>query len=92
MGIKTDRPITEKQARARRENGKMGRGPTTAEGKTRSAQNATKHGYWARALRAIDRGPLREDRTEMGAFVDAFVAELDPGDSFILRQAAPRRR
>lgn len=85
----SDKPsITDKQRRARRENGKKSQGPTSPKGKARSAQNAVKHGYYARGLRPINRGPLREDPAEMEAFVDAIVEELAPGDSAILRQAA----
>lgn len=82
------KPMTEKQRQARLENIKKARGPKTAAGKERSSRNSTKHGGWARSLRAIDQGPLREDPYELEEFVNAYVAELKPGASLILRQAA----
>lgn len=88
MTTNSKRPITEKQRQARRENGMKAHGATTAEGKDRSSRNATKHGFWARQLRPISAGPLREDPTEMEAFAQAYLVELNPGDSVILRQAA----
>jgi len=88
MTTSSKRPITEKQKRARRENGRQAHGATSAEGKDRSSRNATKHGLWARNLRPIDAGPLREDPAELEAFAEAYLAELNPGDSVILRQAA----
>lgn len=80
--------MTDKQRQARLENLKKARGPNTPDGKARSAQNATKHGYWARSLSAIDHGPLREDPDELIQFHEAYVAELKPGGKLILRQAA----
>lgn len=88
MSNKNRRPTTEKQRQASRENGKNGLGPTSAEGKARSARNPVRHGYWARPLYPIDQGPFREDRTELQTFIDAFLGELDPGGSPILHQAA----
>ncbi|MEX1133755.1 MAG: hypothetical protein WED83_02805 [Acidimicrobiia bacterium] len=79
---------TERQAEASRENGRKSRGPTTADGKRRSAENSTKHGVWSRRLLALDGGPLRENGSELESFVTGFVEELDPGDSRILRQMA----
>jgi hypothetical protein len=88
MTDSSKKSITEKQRQARRENGKKSRGPTSRAGKAQSSQNSTKHGGYARGLRAIQAGPLREDPDAMRTFVGAYVAELDPGDSVILFQAA----
>lgn len=46
--------ITERQAEARRENGKKSQGPVTDEGKLRSSENSTKHGVWSRNLLALN--------------------------------------
>ena len=56
--------ITERQAEARRQNGKQSHGPGTEEGKRRSSRNATTHGVWTRKLYPLDRGPLRETLEE----------------------------
>lgn len=82
------KPMTEKQRVARLENIRKARGPKTIAGKERSSRNATKHGGWARSLRAIDQGPLREDPRELEEFVNAYLAELNPGTSIVRRQAA----
>jgi hypothetical protein len=88
MADKKKKPMTDKQRQARLENLKKANGPKTPEGKAKSAQNAIKSGYWARVLRAVDRGPLREDPNELQEFIDAYFTELDPGNSVICRQAA----
>lgn len=83
-----EKPITQRQAAARRENGKMSRGPVTEEGKRRSSKNSFKHGVYGLTFAAIERGALREEPEEIDAFVNAVVSELDPGDSLVLRQLA----
>lgn len=82
------KPISERQAAARRENGKKSRGPVTVEGKQRSSQNSTKHGIWAVKLQALKRGPLREDPEEVNDLVSEVVADLNPGGHFLLRQTS----
>ena len=49
MSDEVKKPISDRQAAARRQNGKKSRGPVTAEGKQRSSQNSTSRGYWARS-------------------------------------------
>jgi len=83
-----EKPITQRQAAARRENGKKSRGPVTEEGKRRSSKNSLKHGVYGLTFAAIERGALREEPEEIDAFVTAVVSELDPGDSLVLRQLA----
>ena len=56
------------RAAASRKNGARSRGPTTAEGKARAAQNALKHGLRAREVRgAARRGPGRVHDARDGA-------------------------
>jgi hypothetical protein len=67
-------PISGARAEASRKNGAKSRGPRTAEGKARSAQNALKHG-----LRAEKHVVLpKEDAAEFEALEAALFAELAP--------------
>jgi hypothetical protein len=67
-------PVSSARAEASRKNGAKSRGPRTAEGKARSAQNALKHG-----LRAEKYVVLRdEDRHAFAALEAAIIGELAP--------------
>ena len=67
-------PVSHARAEASRRNGAQSRGPKTAEGKARSAQNALKHG-----LRAEKHVVLpEEDADEFAALEAAMVEELAP--------------
>ncbi len=88
MKDKTSNVTTERQREARRENGHNRGGPSTDAGKERSSANAVKHGYWARKIQVIDRGPLREDPAELQEFIEAVCHDLNPEDRFLLRQSA----
>ena len=66
--------VSSARAEASRKNGARSRGPRTAEGKARSAQNALKHG-----LRAEKYVVLRdEDRDAFAALEAAIIGELAP--------------
>ena len=65
--------ITERQAEARRQNGKQSHGPVTEEGKRRSSRNALTHGLWTRNLYLIERGPLRESAEELNGFLSGYI-------------------
>ncbi len=80
--------ITERQAEARRQNGKQAHGPATENGKRRSSKNATKHGVWTRKLYALENGPLRENSEELNAFLSGYIQELNPGNNVVLQQMA----
>lgn len=82
------KPMTDKQREARLKNLEKARGPKTAAGKERSSRNSTKHGGWGQKLWPIAQGPLREDPDEVEEFISAYIAELNPGDNAIVRQAA----
>ena len=62
------------RAEASRRNGTKSRGPKTAEGKARSAQNALKHGLRAQKLVLL----ADEDMAEFQALEEALSAELAP--------------
>jgi hypothetical protein len=62
------------RAEASRKNGARSRGPRTAEGKARSAQNALKHGLRAEKFVVVG----GEDPREFAAFEAALVADLAP--------------
>lgn len=76
--------ITERQAEARRQNGKQSHGPVGKEGKRRSSRNATTHGVYTQKLYLIDHGPLRESSEELNAFMSGYIQELNPGNNMIL--------
>jgi hypothetical protein len=59
-----------------RQNGARSQGPVTEEGKTRSSQNARKHGLTAR--KSIVVAPEEED--EYLRYYEAMFAKLDPDD------------
>jgi hypothetical protein len=67
-------PVSNARAEASRKNGAKSRGPKTLEGKTRSSQNALKHG-----MRAEKYVVLREeDADEFAGLEAALVEELAP--------------
>src|ERR1017187_6590152 len=67
--------ITSRQAEARRANGKLSQGPTTAEGKAASSQNALKFGFFA--LNPLLPG---ESDTEFATFRAGWIESLHPAD------------
>jgi hypothetical protein len=66
--------VSSARAEASRRNGARSRGPRTAEGKARSAQNALKHGLRAEKYVVLP----DEDRDEFAALEGAFIDELAP--------------
>jgi hypothetical protein len=56
----TKNPVSEKQLAANRANAKKSTGPTTAAGKTRSAQNSLKHGFAASTFAVVRLEDLEE--------------------------------
>jgi hypothetical protein len=67
-------PVSSARAEASRRNGAKSRGPKTAEGKARSAQNALKHGMRARKYLLLP----EEDADEFAALEAAMIEELAP--------------
>jgi hypothetical protein len=67
------RHLSEKQIAANRANAKKSTGPRTPQGKTRSSQNATRHGITAQTLIMTD-----EDRKAYDAFLAAMMTDLAP--------------
>jgi hypothetical protein len=67
------------QLEANRCNALRSTGPRSAAGKSRSAQNAVKHGFTGRLLVGLQYGPFADDEEDLAAFVHDVVAELGPG-------------
>jgi hypothetical protein len=67
-------PVSSARAEASRKNGARSRGPTTPEGKARSAQNALKHGMRAQKYVVLP----EEDAAEFAALEAALILELAP--------------
>ena len=80
-------PVSNARAEASRRNGARSRGPKTARGKARSAQNALRHGM--RALKYVVLPD--EDAVEFQALEAALVDELAPVGALQTRARAPRR-
>jgi hypothetical protein len=64
---------TQEQIEANRQNGKLSKGPKTAEGKAVSANNARKHG-----LLSVDIVPPTEDNEKFSEFAERLHEELKP--------------
>ena len=67
-------PVSSARAEASRRNGAKSRGPSTPEGKARSAQNALKHGLRAQKYVVLP----EENAAEFRAHAAALIAELAP--------------
>jgi hypothetical protein len=67
-------PVSSARAEASRKNGATSRGPKTAEGKARAAQNALKHGLRAEKYVVLP----EEDAAEFAGLEAALIEELAP--------------
>jgi hypothetical protein len=67
-------PVSNARTEASRKNGARSRGPNTAEGEARAAQNALKHGMRAQKYLVLP----DEDAAEFGGLEAALVEELAP--------------
>jgi hypothetical protein len=73
----TQKPISPKQLAANRANAAQSTGPKTPEGKARSAQNSTKHGFTASTFAVI----RLEDAQEIAHLKDDLVSVYQPVNS-----------
>ncbi len=69
---------TAAQLDANRRNAQHSTGPRTAAGKSRSSQNAVKHGFTGRLLVGLQYGPFADNAEELHDFIQAVMAELAP--------------
>lgn len=63
---------------ANRRNAQHSTGPRTGAGKSRSSQNAVKHGFTGRLLVGLHSGPFADNPAELQEFIQAVLAELAP--------------
>lgn len=68
---------TEKQVEANKQNALVSTGPATSEGKAIVAQNAVKHGIFAKDL-IITTGDGKEDAQEYRELLDGLIISLNP--------------
>lgn len=68
---------TKKQIEANKRNALVSTGPVTAEGKAITAQNAIKHGIFAKDL-IITAGDGKEDEQEYRELLDGLILSLNP--------------
>src|SRR5580704_10750408 len=73
----TKKPISPKQLAANRANAARSAGPKTPEGKARSAQNSTKHGFTASTFAVV----RLEDAQEIAHLKDDLVSVYQPVNS-----------
>ena len=66
------------QVAANQRNALLSTGPRSDAGKAAASRNAVKHGLLAAGSVAVTRGPFAESVTDVQAFVDAVVEELQP--------------
>ena len=66
------------QLEANRRNAQHSTGPRTSAGKSRSSQNAVKHGFTGRLLVGLQHGPFADNPAELQEFIQAVLAELAP--------------
>jgi hypothetical protein len=78
-------PVSNARAEASRRNGAKSRGPRTAEGKARAAQNAVKHGMRAQKYIVLP----DENAVEFAALQTALFEELAPVGALQVARAAP---
>lgn len=74
---KRQRPTSQKKIDANRRNAKHSSGPTSAEGKAKSAQNARRHGAYGRDDLVLSSGPFRQDRAAAYERMNDFLEALD---------------
>jgi hypothetical protein len=89
--MSSDRPVTttlSARALASRQNGARSRGPRTAAGKARSAQNALKHGLCAKKLLVLrEEDPAEVDHIALSGKQLEFLEQILAGSGRPLGQA-----
>jgi len=78
---------TPAQVAANRSNAQRSTGPKTAEGRSRSSQNALRHGIYARQGVAVTCGPFEEDTAEVADFLRDVLDALAPRDVLEVQRA-----
>jgi hypothetical protein len=83
----TSAMTSEAQRHANGCNANKSTGPRSSAGKTKSSQNAVKHGVYATRDLPIRRGAFTEDPDEVAEFFDDIIASLEPRDPIQLEEA-----
>ncbi len=78
-----DKQVSDKQVEANRRNAQASTGPTSEAGKARSAQNARRHGAYARELFPLGSGPYYESPADFYERAENLIAGFEPEDDLL---------
>lgn len=83
---------TDAQTQAARQNGAQSKGPTTDAGKTKSAQNARKHGLCGDKLVFDDPAAEAEFQAKLNGLIQTYIPTTEPENACVRRMAEAQWR